>query len=279
MSATKRIAIIGSGSAYTGQKEPPSLIAEIVGNGFIAEVVEPRLQAFPTTPYDRGVVQLGYVDCAIEAEKAGYDALFINTVGDYGIDEMRSSVDIPVVGAGEATMHLAGTLGRRFSIVTVWPAKMNFIYDERLRGCNMSAKCVSVRNVLSNDEVPNVESAGAAAERLNAREASLVDRVLMEIGRAKKEDHADNIMLGCTCMVPIKADVAGRTDAPVLDAMTCGYKMTETVLARGLAQSRVAFPKPVAANIAAVGQLVSGGELADLSGDCNVCVVPQTAAE
>ncbi len=279
MVEAKRIAIIGSGSAYTGRKEPPPLIADIVGDGIVADVVEPRLQAFPSTPYDRGIVQLAYVDCAIEAEKAGCDALYINTVGDYGIDEMRSAVDVPVVGAGEATMHLAGTLGRRFSIVTIWPARMNFIYDERLRSCNMSTKCVSVRNVLANEDVPDAESALTTTEKLGAGDATLVDRVLMEIERAKKEDRADTIMLGCTCMAPIKAALAVRTDAPVLDAMTCGYKMTETVLMLGLGHSSIAFPKPAAANIAAVDKLVSGGGLAGLDEECNVCLVPRTAAE
>lgn len=277
MAEAKRIAIIGSGAAHTGRKEPPPPIADIIGAGFAAEVVEPRLRAFPFTPYDRGLVQLAYVDCAIETEKAGCDALYINTVGDYGIDEMRSAVDVPVVGAGEAAMHLAATLGRRFSIVTIWPARMNFIYDERLRSCGMSAACVSLRNVLADEDVPDADGAAATTEKLGAGDAALVDRVVREIERAKREDRADTIMLGCTCMAPIRAALAARTDAPVVDAMTCGYKMTETVLALGLGHSRAAFPKAAAANIAAVDKLVSGGGLADLGEDCDVCLVPQAA--
>ena len=37
------------------------------------------------TPYDRGLTALAYLDCALEAEKNGFDAVFINTVGDYAL--------------------------------------------------------------------------------------------------------------------------------------------------------------------------------------------------
>ena len=97
----KRIAVIGGG---VGRREPLAPIEEVRSDGFVATLVNPRLKVFPHTPYERGLSIMAYLDAAIEAQKAGFDAVFINTMGDYGIDEMRSALRIPVIGAGEAAM-------------------------------------------------------------------------------------------------------------------------------------------------------------------------------
>lgn len=274
-----RIGVIGTGAGYTGNPAPPKPIAELAGTGFQPELVETRLRTFPMTPYDRGLTQLAYVDCAIEAEKAGFDAVFINTVGDYGIDEMRSATDMVVVGAGEATMAMCCNIGRRFSIVTIWPPKLNFIYAERLRNSAMEGRCASVRNVLSDDEVAGLEGAGAAVSGLKDGNASLVDRIITEIEKAVAEDGADTIMLGCTCMAPVGPEVAKRASVPVLESMRTGYKTAEAMLSLGIRHSPVAFPKADVANLSAVGNLIAGQGNLDLGGDCEVCVIAQEAAE
>jgi len=127
-----RIGIIGTGATPSEDGQPPEAIRDLATTGFAPALLETRLSVFPMTPFDRGLTALAYVDCAIEAEKAGYDAVFINTFGDYGIDEIRSATGMVVIGAGEASMALAANLGRRFSIVTIWPPRLNFIYQERL---------------------------------------------------------------------------------------------------------------------------------------------------
>lgn len=274
-----RVGVIGTGAGYTGNPAPPKPIAELVGAGFVPELIETRLRTFPITPYDRGLTQLAYVDCAIEAEKAGFDAVFINTVGDYGIDEMRSATGMVVVGAGEATMAMCCNVGRRFSIVTIWPPKMNFIYDERLRNTAMEGRCASVCNVLSDEEVAGIEGAGAAVSGLKEGNESLVDRIVAAIDKAVSHDGADTIMLGCTCMAPVGPEIAKRVNVPVLESMRTGYKTVEAMLSLGIRHSPVAFPKPAAANLSAVGNLIAGQGNLDLGGDCEVCVIAQEAAE
>ena len=61
------------------------------------------------------------VDNAIEAEATGYDAFVMGHFQDPGVYEARSAVRIPVVGAGEATMHFAAQLGRRMALVSIDP--------------------------------------------------------------------------------------------------------------------------------------------------------------
>jgi allantoin racemase len=274
-----RIGVIGTGAGIGNTSVPPAPIAELASEGFAPELIETRLRTFPMTPYDRGLTVLAYVDCAIEAEKAGFDAVFINTVGDYGIDEMRSATSMVVVGAGEATMAMSCNTGRRFSIVTIWPPKLNFIYQERLRSTGMEARCASVRHVLSDAEVEGLEGAGAAVTSLKDGNASIVDRVMEQIEKAIHEDGADTIMFGCTCMAPIGPLVAERSPVPVLESMRTGYKTVEAMLALGIKHSHTAYPKADPSNLDAVGALVAGQGDLDLGGDCEVCVIAQEAAE
>ena len=51
------------------------------------------------------------------AEQAGYDAVFIGTIPDVGLIEARSLVEIPVIGYGQASMHIASMLGMKIGIV------------------------------------------------------------------------------------------------------------------------------------------------------------------
>jgi allantoin racemase len=80
------------------------------------------------TPPDRDFSRLTEFRCAIRAvdnaigaEQCGYDGVVIGHFQDAGLFEARSAVRIPVVGTGEATLHLAAQLGRRIGLVSIDP--------------------------------------------------------------------------------------------------------------------------------------------------------------
>lgn len=58
-----------------------------------------------------------FIKNALIAESAGYDCMFIGTIPDVGLLEARTIVDIPVIGYGQASMHIASMLGDRIGIV------------------------------------------------------------------------------------------------------------------------------------------------------------------
>ncbi len=275
----RRIGIIGTGATPSETGEAPAPIRGLAGADFVPELLETRLNVFPMTPYDRGLTALAYLDCAIEAAKAGYDAVFINTFGDYGIDEIRSATDMVVVGAGEASIAMAGNLGRRFSIVTIWPPKLNFIYGERLRSTGTADRCASIRHVLSDAEVDDIGGAVGAMSGLKDRRADLLDRVMETIETAVLQDGADTILLGCTCMAPAAPEIAERSPVPVLESMRTGYKTVETLLSLGLRHSAAAYPRAKPENLAAVDALIAGQGSRNLGGDCEVCILTDEAAE
>lgn len=78
------------------------------------------------SPPDRGFSRLSELRCAsvavdngIEAEAQGYDAVVMGHFQDPGLYALKSAVGIPVVGTGEATLHLAAQYGRRIGLVTL----------------------------------------------------------------------------------------------------------------------------------------------------------------
>lgn len=277
---TTRIAVIGTGfgrsslapgSGATANRAPTPEIAAIVGHGVKAELIETRLSLFPGTPYERGMGAVGYIEAGIRAQDEGFDAVFINTFGDYGIDELKSAVKIPVVGAGEAAMTMASMLGRKFAIVTIWPKSLNFIYDERIRNCGMANRCVGVFNVLADAEMARGRDSDPVND-MRAGKTAMIDRIVAVANQAIAAG-ADTIALGCTCMAPVGQKIAARLPVPVIEAATAGYKYTETLAALKLTQSPAAFPTAAADRLAVARKLVNGGDgAAPQEKECEVCV-------
>ncbi|MFQ6054062.1 MAG: aspartate/glutamate racemase family protein, partial [Candidatus Bathyarchaeia archaeon] len=58
------------------------------------------------------------LECAMTAERAGYQALIIACGGDPGVAPLREVVSVPVVPPGMTAKHVCSMLGRRFSILT-----------------------------------------------------------------------------------------------------------------------------------------------------------------
>lgn len=70
-----------------------------------------------TYNYLQGLHKEQFIRNALIAEQAGYDAVFIGTIPDVGLIEARALVDIPVIGYGQASMHIASMLGTKIGIV------------------------------------------------------------------------------------------------------------------------------------------------------------------
>ena len=72
---------------------------------------------FITHSYLQNLHREQFVRAALMAEAAGYDAMFIGTIPDVGLLEARTLVDIPVVGYGQASFHMASMLGDCIGVV------------------------------------------------------------------------------------------------------------------------------------------------------------------
>ena len=267
-----RIAILGSG---TRTPVMPPHLAEL-GNALAEpELFTPRVAAFAGNPYDRLVVDLAYVDMAQRAESAGCAAIFINTYADYGIEAMRAAVSIPVIGAGECAMASAAQDGRRYSIVTVWPPSMKFLYDERTRAVAAGTACVRVRHVSPEEELQRLATEQGVQERMARREGQIIDLIAAECERAIREDGAQAIVLGCTCMAPVGPQVSARVGVPVIEGSRTGY--LAAVAAARMPQPAVSGPRTSRATLipAIVDSFVGGmpgASAVTAAAECPVCI-------
>jgi hypothetical protein len=92
------------------------------------------------SPANRDFGRLTELRCAIraisngiDAERAGYDVYVLGHFQDPGLYELRSTLSIPVVGVGEATLFAASQLGRRLGLVTLHPAFEVWHYEQAER--------------------------------------------------------------------------------------------------------------------------------------------------
>ncbi|MEH7254572.1 aspartate/glutamate racemase family protein [Neobacillus niacini] len=91
---------------------------EVVLHGMTAETYPTHYPGiFITHAYLQNLHREQFIRAALMAEKAGYDAMFIATIPDVGLLEARTLVDIPVVGYGQASFHMASMLGDCIGVV------------------------------------------------------------------------------------------------------------------------------------------------------------------
>lgn len=69
------------------------------------------------------------VRSVVAGEQAGADAAVIGILQDLGLREAQTLVEIPVVGYGEVSMHLACQLGRRFAVLAFNPDLFPLLED------------------------------------------------------------------------------------------------------------------------------------------------------
>jgi len=83
---------------------------------------------------------------AIEAERAGYDAFVIGHFQEPALLEIRGTLDIPVIGLGEANLLAAMTMGRRLGLVTIDPAFIDW-HERQVLAHGFDNRIVGVRAI------------------------------------------------------------------------------------------------------------------------------------
>ena len=65
-----------------------------------------------------------FIRAALQAEAEGYDAFFIGSVSDAGFEEIRTLLNIPVIGYFQSSILFAATLGAPVGVVSFVPEVM-----------------------------------------------------------------------------------------------------------------------------------------------------------
>src|SRR6185503_19567493 len=80
---------------------------------------------------------------ALNAEAGGFDAFAICTLPDPILTELRTLVEIPVIGCGETCFRLAARDNRRFGML-VFIDRMAERYREQIAALGLAGRCVGV---------------------------------------------------------------------------------------------------------------------------------------
>jgi len=174
---------------------------------------------------------------AMEAEQEGVDAIVIDCMGDPGLMSAREAVSIPVIGPGEACMHMAGMMGNRFSCVSILDS-VRPIFFAHAKVYGVVDKLASVRCI----DVPVLELESMALE-------TIIDKLAEQSLICVQNDLADTIILGCTGFVGVAAAVEDRLkDAgypvPVINPLPTAALLAAMMVKGGLSHSPHAYHKP-----------------------------------
>jgi allantoin racemase len=184
---------------------------------------------------DEAICVPDFLKKAEQAEAEGYDAVISDCFGDPAVKPTREVLNIPVVGAAEASMHFAASLGHRFSVVTVLPNIVPMI-ESNAAQYGVDKKLASVRNV----NIPVLD--------LRDKD-TLIKALRREMAAAIKEDHAHVLVLGCTGMMGVAREVEQRLirdgyDVPVIDPVAASLKFAESLVSMGVKHSRLTYMPP-----------------------------------
>jgi allantoin racemase len=176
--------------------------------------------------YDEAMSLPGLMAEIAKGEAAGADAHIIACFDDTGLEAARCLANAPVIGIGEAAFHLASLIAHRFSVVTTLSRSIAAI-ETNLMKYGLDRRCAKVRAA----EVPvlALEDAGSNARR----------DISAEIARAKLEDRAGAIVLGCAGMADLAVSLSLEHGLPVVDGVAAAVKLAEALGALGLRTSKL----------------------------------------
>lgn len=174
---------------------------------------------------------------AMEAQLDGIDAVIIDCMGDPGMMAAREAVSIPVIGPGEACMHMAGMMGNLFSCVSILDS-VRPIFFAHAKMYGVADKLASVRTI----DVPVLELENMGIE-------GIVDRLFEEALTCVRADLADTIILGCTGFVGVADNVHQKLkdvgyDVPVINPLPAAVLLADMMIKAGLSHSPHGYHKP-----------------------------------
>ncbi len=181
-------------------------------------------------------------------ESGKYSGIVLLGGGDPGFlasREIGHHFGIPVTSCAYSQMHIASTLGNKFSVVDLAENHNMYYYDLVLRH-RFQDRCASIRNI--NFPLPRPPHVGetARAEQMakiaRGEKSEMLEAAVVEAVAAIEEDGADVITLGCSGTFWLQPYLQQRLneigwDVPVLEGYRCAITLCKLLVDLGVTAS------------------------------------------
>jgi allantoin racemase len=168
------------------------------------------------------------------ANKDRCSAIIIDCACDPVLDASREISNIPVVGSRNSALHLALTLGTRFSIITVQGQSLIQCMKAGVRKEGLESFCASVRSL----KMPVLD--------ISKRPKDAQSQLAEVCRSAVEDDGADVVVLGCTGLSHVVdlPKIQKDLGIPVIDPFVVAVKTAVLLVESGFSHSKVAYPTP-----------------------------------
>jgi allantoin racemase len=187
--------------------------------------------------YDEALSAPGILQRIEEAATDGVDGVFITCFGDPGVHAAREIIDAPVVGGFEPAMLTALSLGEKVGIITVLPNVLPMLHS--------LARRYTIERRVGTIRVVDLPVLGLEDHDV------LIERLFEQASDAVAKGEADVIVLGCTGMLGVAAELRDRLAAaghqvPVVDPTGAAIAWLESCVRLGVTPSRTTYMPPPA---------------------------------
>lgn len=214
-----------SSAAMTAQIASEAAAAASSDTRVVTRGARPPVPASIEGHRDEALAVPPMLEALIRAEAEGAQAHVIACFDDPGLGAAREVVAAPVIGIAQAAMQVAGLLAPRYSIVTTLPRSIPIIEDLAQRyGAGHALRRVRAVDlpVLAVEADPARAHAALRAEILKARD----------------QDGAEAVILGCAGMARLCRDLAAETRLPVIDGVHAAVRLAEALAGGGYRTSK-----------------------------------------
>jgi allantoin racemase len=168
----------------------------------------------------------------VTAEAEPFDAVVLAGFGEHGREGVRELVEVPVVDITEAAVAFAATLGLRYGIVTSL-ARTSAQIAASLRTSPLGSQaCAGIFAI----ELPVLDLVADPEATVSA---------LLRVGAQAVSAGAEVLILGCAGMSALSAKITAELGVPVVDGLSAGIKLAESLVALGLRTSNLSYPPPL----------------------------------
>ncbi|HGG64311.1 MAG TPA: aspartate/glutamate racemase family protein [Rhodobacteraceae bacterium] len=154
------------------------------------------------------------------------DAIVIACFDDTGVDAVRTLVNVPVLGIGEAAYHAASIIATKFSVITTLSRSVPGLENNLMR-YGLAQKCARVRAT----EIPVL--------KLEEGDPATLYKIRSKIREAIEQDNAEAIVLGCAGMAELMAELSEEFGLPVIDGVAAGVSFAEALVNNRLSTSKI----------------------------------------